>query len=321
MAVLKLYRSVKIRLVLATAGLILTIALVRSSFKVSTHFIISNAILSSGSNRPLLQTLTRRVDWDPRSRSAYCRSLIENPRQTDNFGRLCRYDPDLDGCTNRSARPAMFSQFNQDYYLYTRHFIHLKRPGVYVDLATNEPYLYSNTYFLDKCLGWEGLCVEANVAYYSDILRRRSCKLIPTCASSADGARIRFVARGATSGIMDDSYVFTGKVNQSTALTYSIKCVSVKYALSIHGITEIDYFSLDVEGHELEVLKGIDFDTTVIKVMTVEGNNKNSEIDEFMKARGYIKFVPSAADRKEITSLLLVDSLYLHPSVKFGKPT
>ena len=36
--------------------------------------------------------------------------------------------------------------------------------GTYVDLAANDAIFRSSTYFLDACLGWKGVCVEANPA-------------------------------------------------------------------------------------------------------------------------------------------------------------
>ncbi len=53
----------------------------------------------------------------------------------------------------------------------------------------------------------------------------------------------------------------------------------------------VDYFSLDVEGAELGVLKTIPFDKVNIRVLTVEfthalGGN-NNEIQTFMEAQGY----------------------------------
>ena len=40
--------------------------------------------------------------------------------------------------------------------------------------------------------------------------------------------------------------------------------------LNLHNFSKIDYFSLDVEGHELEVLQTIDWKQTSIRVLTVE---------------------------------------------------
>ena len=52
------------------------------------------------------------------------------------------------------------------------------RPGVYVDLATNHPVVISNTFFLDRCLGWKGLCIEPNPVHHSRIRQARSCSLV-----------------------------------------------------------------------------------------------------------------------------------------------
>ena len=46
------------------------------------------------------------------------------------------------------------------------------------------------------------------------------------------------------------------------------------------GVTVIDYFSLDVEGNELNVLKGFDWDNVLIRVMLVEMNGQDEERDE-----------------------------------------
>ena len=53
----------------------------------------------------------------------------------------------------------------------------------------------------------------------------------------------------------------------------------------------IDYLSLDTEGSELEVLKGIDFKKYIFGYITVEHNLKEpirSEIREFLYSKGYV---------------------------------
>ena len=52
----------------------------------------------------------------------------------------------------------------------------------------------------------------------------------------------------------------------------------------------IDLFSLDVEGHELNVLKSIDFSKNTINVILVEMLNTNSELEkirDFLKEKNY----------------------------------
>ena len=54
--------------------------------------------------------------------------------------------------------------------------------------------------------------------------------------------------------------------------------------------TKIDYFSLDVEGKELDVLKTIPFDELDISVLSVEYLHvpNYTEIGDFMESKGYI---------------------------------
>ena len=65
-------------------------------------------------------------------------------------------------------------------------------PFSYVDLATNDPLEGSNTFLLDACFSWKGVCVEPNAVYREAILEKRSCPLVDTCVS--DGERtVKFV--------------------------------------------------------------------------------------------------------------------------------
>ena len=60
--------------------------------------------------------------------------------------------------------------------------------------------------------------------------------------------------------------------------------------LSENSITEVDFVSLDVEGYELPVLQGIDFDKVTIKCFIIE-NEDNDEmifkIRKYLVDRGY----------------------------------
>ena len=54
------------------------------------------------------------------------------------------------------------------------------------------------------------------------------------------------------------------------------------------GNPTVDYFSLDVEGAELSILKTIPFDQVNITTFTIEANHADrGEIIEFMTDKGY----------------------------------
>ena len=82
------------------------------------------------------------------------------------------------------GRPATWSQFSQDFVVAAL-FATVIQPAsrVYVDLAANNAIYDSNTYFLDKCLGWRGLCIEANAFYATKHHTDRTSILHQGCVS------------------------------------------------------------------------------------------------------------------------------------------
>lgn len=50
--------------------------------------------------------------------------------------------------------------------------------------GANHPTSNSNTYFFEKCLGWEGVCVEANPDLANEFVGKRQCKLENVCVSN-----------------------------------------------------------------------------------------------------------------------------------------
>ena len=66
---------------------------------------------------------------------------------------------------------------------------------------------------------------------------------------------------------------------------FPVECVTSKEALNALGYQHIDFLSLDVEGHEFEVLNGFDWNTTTISVIEID--NVNEEIYELLTELGY----------------------------------
>ncbi len=65
--------------------------------------------------------------------------------------------------------------------------------------------------------------------------------------------------------------------------TTMIPCMPLQAVLTQLGISHIDFYSLDVEGAEQEVLQTIDFSVTHINVIVVEQDNTHPEKDEAVR--------------------------------------
>lgn len=262
-----------------------------------------------------LFSLPLRVDWQKHPRPTFCDSLKSFPQPKDPQ------------CANRKGnvtcdreRPQFFSQDGEDYYLYTRHFSKLNRAGVYVDIAANDATDISNTYFMDRCLGWRGVCAEANAKYFEKLFRERSCLIVPTCVSDTDGNIVRFGMRSASGGIVD-TYKGDSAMLESGSVE-TLRCTSLKSVFERTALRKIDYLSLDVEGHELLVLKGIDWSDIRINVITVELSSQNrKQIVSFLADRGFQRVDTAVHEVNGMKGFHMNDPVFVHQSQVFGRPT
>lgn len=216
-----------------------------------------------------------------------------------------------------------WSHDGQDYYTFKNHFINLRRNGTYLDIAAGQPIYASTTYFFDHCLGWRGLCVEANSLHHDKFPGTRSCELIPQCVGSEEGQTVQFHDDDGGSGIVDENYANPNRQGNITTMT----CTTVETILRERLISHIDFLSLDVEGHELDVLKGIDFRKIRIDIITVEvkGGPKGAVFDKmckFMDEAGYYRRTISVSEvTTKYPNLFSQDQLFIHRSVSFGQAT
>ncbi len=81
-----------------------------------------------------------------------------------------------------------------------------------------------------------------------------------------------------------------GKLWES-ASTLQVPCFPLESILLAINRSHVDYFSLDVEGFELEVLKSIPFGRIQIDTLSVEyihgGHRANKTYRQFMEDKGY----------------------------------
>lgn len=97
----------------------------------------------------------------------------------------------------------------------------------------------------------------------------------------------------AVAGVLD--YMSKAFINQwhrrkETKKTVKVPCSTMQAMLDEHNVTHVDFFSLDVEGAELIVVRTIDFSKTSIDVMMVEMSHfdtaKNQQVRDVLVKNG-----------------------------------
>ena len=188
------------------------------------------------------------------------------------------------------------SQFGQDKYAH-EHFFQNKHDGVFVDVGAHDGIAINNTYFLEKELGWTGICIEPNPTVFENLKKNRSCLCIQACAAAQEGV-VKFIqAKGYTE--MLSGMVHTFDPRHLTRLkreitqhggSYSIidvPALNLNTILKEHGFFHIDFLSIDVEGGEFEILKTIDFGTVDVSVICIENNYNDNRQRQFLNSKGF----------------------------------
>lgn len=194
---------------------------------------------------------------------------------------------------NGMKQPLSWSQYGQDRYIAKA----LPKGKYFVEIGGYDGEKFSNTLLLEKEYGWNGLLVEAN-PYTYNILKSRNRKAKSANACIGTGS-LTFKISGSTTSALElitDSHL--RRVNSDINVYGKSRdkrwahsgeevvttCVSI---LSLLESTDIDYFSLDVEGGELYILKQLEWDKLNIKMFSIEVDQHKTEIIELMESKGY----------------------------------
>lgn len=200
---------------------------------------------------------------------------------------------------NNFGKIKFYGQFFQDMIAYL--YLPKKKNGFFVDIGANDGIGASNTYIFEQ-LGWNGICVEPQSDIFNHYLKRfRKCTCYNAALSSKSNENVEFFkayTAHALSGINDgisDAHrkeaAEYGKVEIINVKTMTFDDMMEKYP----GERHIDFMSIDVEGHEMEILKTINFGKYSFGFITIE-RSEPEKIKGLMRENGYKVFMEIGAD-------------------------
>lgn len=194
------------------------------------------------------------------------------------------------------------SQAGQDEWVIRRVFDY-KVGGYFVDAGAFDGVHLSNTYWLERHLGWSGLCIEADPRTFEDLQRARRCACANTCLGSAGGRVELIIGRGPYSGAAETRRPVE-VLEDDGATIKPTPTVPLDRLLEEYGAPEvIDYLSLDVEGMEEEVMATFPFEQRRFLCATIERPSK--ALRALLAEKGYLL----VADQPGM------DAFYLHPDM------
>ena len=173
----------------------------------------------------------------------------------------------------RFNKNSFTSQYGQDWFIFVNYFHHLDK-GFYLDIGANAHRELSNTWFLDECLGWDGICVEPDPGLGALLRQHRTCKVVNTCV---DSSRRTMALQAA--GIAIGHLVTLDKKNEKGK---TMTCTTLHDIIKNNNVKHIDFFTLDVEDHEAHVLQTLpeEEDGLTIDMILVENDKSISETSQ-----------------------------------------
>ena len=171
-----------------------------------------------------------------------------------------------------------------------------KKRGFYLDVGCQHPVSNNNTYLLYK-RGWSGMNIDLdpkNIRLFN--LERPDEINICKCVSSDNSKKDLFFFHPGSPINSLEKNTTKGKSNFSLK---KIKTFTLNSILEDHKIRDIDYFNLDVEGHEIDILKNFNIKYYNPKVISVEFIDyqmkklefKNNNINHVLQSDLYKYFI------------------------------
>lgn len=162
-----------------------------------------------------------------------------------------------------------------------------KRDGFFIELGANDGLFQSNTAFLEFNRGWKGILIEPSLQKYNEcvINRPNSHCYYGACVSND---YIYNTIKGNFNGSPMAS--IDGKRENSNNLI-EVPAFTLENILNNYNINHIDFLSLDTEGYELYILKGLNLNKYRPKYMLIEIYNTDyNDIINYLKDNGYILY-------------------------------
>jgi FkbM family methyltransferase len=142
-----------------------------------------------------------------------------------------------------------------------------KKKGFFIELGANDGLFQSNTAFFEKELDWTGILIEPSFKGYELCKINRSNSVCLNCACVSNDYKKDFVW-----GDFSDNNPM-GSINGTRIRSnklIKVKATTLEKILDENNGKNIDLLSLDTEGYELEILKGLNMDKYRPKFMLIE---------------------------------------------------
>jgi FkbM family methyltransferase len=226
-------------------------------------------------------------------------------RITDRFPSIA---PLYRSIAHRESNPPFRRRFaiNELHQAIKREFAG-KLGGVFFEAGANDGLLFSNTAYLERYCQWSGILVEAVPHKFVECVRNRPCSVVEHCALvspdfGGECVEIRYsnlmsyapalANIDERKQIMDGSEFLLGPEKKLSSQVFLAPARTMQDLISKHNIKKIDFMVLDLEGAEIEALRGMNFHRCRVENILIEARDFPDlrATDEFLSTFGFKRY-------------------------------
>ena len=154
--------------------------------------------------------------------------------------------------------PARHSEHAEEWVI--RSFFKERQGGFFVDVGANHFRRFSNTYYLEKELGWSGIAVEPLTEFEADYKEYRPGTDFFSyfVSDTSDGATTMYTLEHEPL-VSSAEKTFTQRWGEDV-VELTVPTITLDDLLDQEGVTSIDFLSMDIELSEPQALAGFDIE-------------------------------------------------------------
>ena len=171
------------------------------------------------------------------------------------------------------------------------------RNGFFIEAGASDGLSQSNTLYFERYKNWRGILIEPIPELAMQCKENRPNCIVENCALVSFDytetfvemryCRLMSIVKGAlTTPEVEEAHLRRGcEVQGVTSYDLQVPARTLTSILNEYDVTSIDFLSLDVEGYETNVLKGIDFEKYRPNFMLVEALDSSfrDEINDYLQ--------------------------------------
>jgi len=184
--------------------------------------------------------------------------------------------------------PERNSRYGEEWLI--RDFFAEQRDGVFVDVGANHHQRDSNTFFLEKRLGWSGIAIDPQAKFADGYAKNRPrTTFVPLFVSdSSNREAVLHVPRN-NDLIASSSAAFVKDEGGDDLVPVRANTTTLDDVLDRSSVSRIDFLSIDVELHEPQVLNGFSIDKYHPRLICIESHPEvRQRILDYFMAHGYV---------------------------------